>query len=366
MSVSKRARSTGRLRAFTLVELLVVIAIIGVLIALLLPAVQAAREAARRNTCKNNLKQIGLAAINYESTHREFPSGGWGFKWVGDPDWGVGEKQPGGWIFGIAAYIEEAAVAQIGQGISGGITGKDTPKKLAIAQQMEHAVGTFICPSRRSVEPFPSLDSSGNPIQPPWNASAPAFYAKSDYAANGGGDKLKLGQGPDARCYNAYPTCQALGDGWTWPPGSDYYKRWDGIVGYRRGAKLRQVTDGASKTALAGEKYLSSDMYIDGRHDGDNNSMYEGFDWDTVRWTGSQQNDETFEDQGKLPQRDKPDGNARETFAERFGSPHAAVNMVYCDGSVHSINLDVNAEVWNAVGRRNGGDTGRERFSSDN
>ena len=71
LQINSEKKSSG----FTLIELLVVIAIIAILIALLLPAVQQAREAARRSTCKNNMKQLGLALHNYHDVHSAFPAG---------------------------------------------------------------------------------------------------------------------------------------------------------------------------------------------------------------------------------------------------------------------------------------------------
>jgi len=103
-----RSKNVRKNRGFTLIELLVVIAIIAILIALLLPAVQQAREAARRSTCKNGLKQIGLALHNYHDTHRTFPPGA---VWYGngsapengrDANWGTT------WVVQVLPYMDQA------------------------------------------------------------------------------------------------------------------------------------------------------------------------------------------------------------------------------------------------------------------
>src|SRR3954466_14848159 len=95
--------------AFTLVEVLVVIAIIGTLVALLLPAVQSSREASRRFQCTNNLKQVGLALLNYESSHKLFPPG-----YVSQFDSSGNDTGPGwGWASMILPQMEEAPIHHV-------------------------------------------------------------------------------------------------------------------------------------------------------------------------------------------------------------------------------------------------------------
>ena len=320
--MDKKQRRTRS--AFTLVELLVVIAIIGILVALLLPAVQQAREAARRTTCKNQLKQITLAALLHEESQGFLPSGGWGWGWVGDPDKGFGEKQPGGWIYDILPYIEEQAIRDIGQGLP------ENQKKTALVKLVQTPIGIVNCPSRRSAAIFPTVQTSLRLI----NVDSIAADVRSDYAINGGSFYDNSSAGPSsisaAASYTWLDTSRQTG------------------VGYERSeVELREITDGTSKTYYAGEKYVQADRYESNDPPGDNLPMYVGYDIDTTRHTAFNPDGEPLP-----PLQDRIGLQA----IERFGSAHpGGLHMSFCDGSVHLLSFDIDPDLHRYNGDRSDG-----------
>lgn len=342
---------------FTLVELLVVIAIVGILIALLLPAVQSAREAARRSQCNNQLKQIGLAVLLYEDANQFVPSGGWGYFWTGDPDRGAGVSQPGGWSFSLLNYLEETAVFEIGQGLS------TAEKEQALVQLKTTPLPMFYCPSRRAPELSYGPEVSLNVTATPGN-----YVAKTDYAGNGGSmapveSFTEIGgRGPTQDCNDSYPVCDWHGNT------KEEIRRTDGMFAPRFPVTMRQVTDGMSKTALIAEKYLRYDLYGNSSSEvntcADNNSPYQGYDWDTIRWVHSASGREDLPANplqtwcSYLPQND-----SFEDFYHcnvRFGSNHPGTfQVVFCDGSVHAIPFDVDMETLELQFRRNDGGASR-------
>jgi prepilin-type N-terminal cleavage/methylation domain-containing protein/prepilin-type processing-associated H-X9-DG protein len=361
--VIRRTSSSGRWTdAFTLVELLVVIAIIGILVALLLPAIQAAREAGRRATCKNHLRQIALSCINFESSHKSFPSNGWSWRWMGDPDKGVGQRQPGGWIYQTTQYLEEGAVFNVG----GGLPPAEKAKELK--KQMAASIPVYNCPSRRPAVPltartpngkYTDLDDNGAE-KIPYNSEIPDGLAKTDYAVNAGAGFVP-GTSPANPPPNGppnavtdcapgpFPTCGGL-EGDMNAIGATFR----GISTRYVGAKIRQITDGTSKTALVGEKSMPPKLYELGYGDklphytgnrGDNSSMYQGHDYDNARQIG--ENALPLQDSNELPD---------PGYERLFGSAHSgSFNMALCDGSVQTIDYEIDPIVWNGYGARDDG-----------
>jgi prepilin-type N-terminal cleavage/methylation domain-containing protein/prepilin-type processing-associated H-X9-DG protein len=367
MNVRMRRSMGAFSAAFTLVELLVVIAIIGILVALLLPAIQAAREASRRSQCKNHLRQIAVACLNHEGTHKCFPRGGWGWHWMGDPDLGYSGRQPGGWIFQAAPYLEEVDVRYVG----GGLPPADKAKALKL--QMSAVIPVFICPTRRAPialtartpdGKYTELDTAGNE-KPPYNSEIPDTLAKTDYAINGGtgqspstqaGGFPPLGGPPLATdCAGRYPNCAGIAGDF-----AAIQSSWNGISTKMTGARMGQITDGTSKTALVGEKALPPKFYETGygegnhyasNNGGDNSSMYQGYDIDNTRWIGPK------------PEQDNDNNDFVAVADRRFGSAHTgSMNLAMCDGSVQAIDYDIEQKVWGTYGAR---DDGKNEFDKD-
>lgn len=347
---------------FTLIELLVVIAIIGVLVSLLLPAVQSAREAARRAQCTNNLKQIGLGHLNFESTYGYLPTGSYDgdpqavtTSGVPDPNGynyteAVGSQygtttccnaaSPNGWnnFFKILPYLEQQQVYNLANfnspaihtGRPSNFNGENDVARVAIAN--------YFCPSRRSPTPY-----GGN-------------YYRNDYAGSVG---FMQGQWYECDGYNGqFNSTQfvpAAPNGLT-PTADERTQVNHGNTPSRKGAivwpalgdkrKLADITDGTSNSILGGEKCLPQP--IQGSDGGDNERWNNsGWDEDVIRFHFVPSADKggygSALYRGVCNTPSNPNDPKTGTLWRRmFGSSHpGGSNVVLCDGSVRFLKFAI-------------------------
>jgi hypothetical protein len=277
------------------------------------------------------LKQWSLAALNHHESMGYFPSGGWGWKWGGDPDRGSGKGQPGSLFYSLLNYVELPAIHKLG---SDGNPGSLTTQQLEGASRRTMTpVSLLNCPTRRPAMLF--MENPASDLQfPELNANRDIVNAmvRCDYAGNAGAvDNAQWGGNP-----GSWPA----GGAFTPPTPSDDNALVLGVFHCASEVTIAQIPDGTTNTYLIGEKYVPVLAYEDGSDYTDTESAYGGNNDDVLRRTSIE------------PLPDLPN-----TFRQqRFGSAHiAAFYMAMCDGSVQPISYDIDPTLHFNFGTRDGG-----------
>jgi len=307
--------------------------------------VQSAREAARRSACQANLRQLALACLQHADIRGHLPTGGWGKLWVGDPDRGFGTAQPGGWAFNVLPHVEQAAVRDLGAGV----TDVAIKRELA-ARRLQTPQPLFICPSRRGagLSPYAKPDRLYVTAVPTTTdyAPSPPFVARGDYAANMGSGSLPDNNYRSGADVGPAVYADTLSDAtWTKELGPPT----DGLIYRRSRTRLRDVIDGLSSTYLLGEKFVDPAALATGLSDDDDNALYSGHDRDTVR-TGVVP---PYQDQAGFDPK-QVHGSYPTPIA--FGSAHRqACGMAMADGSVRSVEYAIDPVTHRRLAARNDG-----------
>lgn len=338
---SKRRCEPLPLRGFTIVELLISVAIIGLLIQLLLPAVQMARESARNVACTNNLRQIGLAAGMHHDAVGHLPSGGWHFDWAGEPEIGGGKSQPGSWVFSVLDFVEQGHLQDMGTGL------RDEARGNAIVERCRTPIGLFNCPSRRLSRAYPLTNESEYYSRDGLLPTVFLYGARTDYAANVGSRDVWPEFHGSAEWQPPRTWKEGIDPTFMWPmerrfeQTHGYRSIFNGVVYGRSEVSYKHITDGLSNVYLVGEKKLFHKDYNTAANIGDNEHMYAGFNNDVNR---------------NAYHKATPDSVSG--YEMHFGSAHPTTwNVVFCDGSVHTVPYDMFLEVHRRLASRDDGET---------
>jgi len=320
-------------RGFTLIELLVVIAIIAILVALLLPAVQQAREAARRSSCKNNLKQIGLALHNYHDIHGCLPIGCLFGKLGANGPW---ESNRTTWLARILPQLEENALFDRMDFERDRRSGSGWDPNNVRAEE----VATFRCPSDPGTR-----ETTGQ------SGYAPTSYVGcigETYTLYGDGGTTEPSTSSDYIAGNTAWAKMVLNNGTE-----------DGVFASNSHCRFRDITDGTSNTMAVSECLVGTDVKeLDGGYVDDCTGspekrlrQHRGFSWmygTTATWAFTTT---------RTP-------NSREVDCERHAvfinataaSKHqGGVQATLADGSVRFISENINRQTWWDLGQRSDG-----------
>ena len=329
--MARFADKTDR-RGFTLIELLVVIAIIAVLIALLLPAVQAAREAARRTQCVNNMKQIGLAAANYESSNNCYPGGSYSNYNGGIPSVTCGTgvapcKYPENFsvFVRMLQYFEQNAIYN---SVNFNLTSSNN-ENITIAGVR---LAALTCPSDSNTIPIPiattTLNTSFNQNlpYPPGNW----LQTFSSYAGCAG----TYGSGGFITYYD---TTMAAGC-------TSQKNEYNGVIYNDSATKIAEITDGTSNTMMFGEHCHANLLVYDPTYGASDNSWQSGRWYDTLFAT-------MYPPNIKVP---PGTGFTSVLGLNNYYYPTVATslhpggaNFTFCDGSVKFLKSTINSWVTN-------------------